>query len=145
MKDKNFIKVNSLTGKNGDISVMFLGVTFRVENEKSIRFIDPNFGAWLLEKIYNQNSLFGIRKGFFHKEWFCPSCKTLLKTSKLIQNQFEFTFAYKEYPSFILQLTLPSIICSKCKRIIVIDKDGSLGYRLNEAIIQAFKTKNILP
>ncbi len=145
MVDKDYISIDCLKGKKGNISVMFLGAPFRVENEKTKRLIDPNFGAWLLEEIYNRNNLFCKRKGFLHKEWFCPSCKTMLKISNTIQNQFRLTLVYKEYPSFILQLTLPSVICPKCKEIMGIDIDGLLSYQLNEAIIQAFKSESILP
>lgn len=145
MKEKDYITIDCMEGKDGNISVVFCGAPFRLEKDGTKRYIDPNFGAWLLEEIYRKNNLFCIKKGLFHKEWFCPSCQTKLNSNNTIQNQVEYKLEYKEYPSFTIQITLPSVICPECKKINAIDINGTLEYRVNEVIIQAFKSKNILP
>lgn len=145
MKEKNYITIDNMAGKQGNILVGFLGTPFRFEDGKTTRYIDSNFGAWLIEEINNRRNLFCTRKGLLHKEFFCPSCQTRLNIKPTMQNQIEYNLEYKEYPSFKLQITLPSVICPECKKIIGIDIDGSLSYQLNEAIIQAFRSTNILP
>ncbi len=145
MKEKSFVSVPFMTGKHGEASVVLMNVTFVLENDLTKRYCDPDFGAWLLEEIYNRKRLFAVKKGFFKKSWWCPSCRTEICADTQAPHRIEYELKYKDFAPFSIQITIPSVECPECKKICGVDQNGSLGYHLNEAIIQAFKSENIKP
>jgi len=145
MKNKKYVTVPLMTGTDGDASVRFVNTTFQERDDSAKYFADPDFGAWLLEKIYNENRLLANKKGLFKKKWCCSSCNTELNINSIKLQQIENELQYKNLPVFIIQITIPAIECSNCKKVCGIDIKGSLQYHLNEAIMHAFSSQNIKP
>jgi len=145
MADKTYVTIPFMTGTDGAASVEFINVTFQEKNDFTKRYPDPDFGAWLIEEIYNLRKIFAVKRGFFRKRFLCPSCSTELSSDSQVRMQIVFELKYKNFTPFTMRITIPSIECPRCKKICGIDAIGSLGYHLNEAIIHAFKSENIKP
>lgn len=145
MKEKNYILIPLMTGADGDASVAFINATFQRVNESIKRYPDPDFGAWLTEQIFYKKKIFSDMQGVFRKKFSCPSCGTELDPAFKKFRQIEYQLRYKDFAPFVLQVTIPSVICRQCNRVSGIDIDGSLNNHLSEAIIIAFKTENIKP
>jgi heme/copper-type cytochrome/quinol oxidase subunit 4 len=144
-KNRAYVSLPLLTGSDGDASVAFHNATFQKVNESGKRFPDPDFGAWLIKQIYQTNKILAESTGVLKRKFFCPSCGTELSPEGREQEQKEFELRYKDFAPFIMQITIPSVMCPQCSRICGIDLDGSLNYHLNEAILHAFGSENILP
>jgi hypothetical protein len=145
MEDKTYVSIPYIAGTDGDAAVAFINATFREVNDLKKRYPDPDFGAWLMNEIYFKNKILTERRGFFKKRLLCPACNTELSIQSQASKQMEYELKYKNFTPFIIQITIPSVECSQCKKICGIDPDGSLSYHLNEAIIHAFKSENIKP
>jgi hypothetical protein len=109
------------------------------------RYPDPDFGAWLIEEIYNKKKIFAERRGLFKKRLLCSSCSTELSRDSQVPKQIEYELKYKNFTPFTVRISIPSVECPQCKKICGVDATGALGYHLNEAIIHAFKSENIKP
>jgi len=143
MKNLDYTIIPFMRGTDGDASVVFVNTTFQVVNETEKRYPDPDFGAWLIDEIYNKKKIFAERKGLFKKRFFCAACGTEINLEKLSPKQIEYEIKYKHFNSFRLQISIPSVICPRCTRICGIDLDGSLTFHLNESILHAFKSNSI--
>ena len=145
MKDKTYVSIPLMAGTDGDIAVEFINATFLVGNGQIKRYPDPDFGAWLMEEIYNKRKIFAEKRGFLKKKLLCSSCSTELDSFSRLPKQIEYEFKYKDLTPFIMRITIPSVECPHCKKMCGVDIDGSPGYHLNEAIIHAFESENIKP
>ncbi len=144
-KNKDYISIPSMTGADGGASVTFLDATFQKVNETKKRFPDPDFGAWLIEQIYNGKKVLAERRGVFRKRLFCPDCGTELESEPQEPKRIDCELKYKDFKPFVLQITLPAAQCPQCRKVSGMDRDGSLNNHLNEAIIAAFRSENIEP
>ncbi len=144
-KNRTYVSIPFMTGSDGDASVTFINATFQKVNESKKRYPDPDFGAWIFEQIYVTKKILAERRGAFKKKSFCPSCSTELFPELREPKQIEYELKYKDFDPFVIQITIPSVICPLCGRICGIDLDGSLNNHLNEAIIAAFRSENIKP
>ncbi len=145
MKDKEYISIPFITGTDGNATVTFIDVTFQKVNDTFNRYPDPEFGAWLIEQIFAKKKILAEKWGFFEKKLFCSSCRTELNPELQTPKRIDCELKYKDFDPFIAYITIPSVICPQCNRICGIDLDGSLSDHINEAIIAAFKSKNINP
>ncbi|MFZ5921836.1 MAG: hypothetical protein ACOYY3_12355 [Chloroflexota bacterium] len=145
MEEKEFVSIPVLSGVNGNASVTFVNATFQKVDEVSRRYPDPDFGAWLFEEIYTKRGTLAERRGVLKKKFLCSSCGTVLNPEMQMPKRIEYELKYKNFDSFTMQITIPSVICPQCNKISGIDLDGSLNNHLNEAIIVAFKSENIKP
>ena len=145
MKDKNYVSIPLMTGADGDALVTFINATFQKVNESVKRYPDPDFGGWLFEQIYYKKRILAERRGVIRKKLFCFSCGAELNPDFQAPKRIEYELKYKNFDSFVVQITIPSVICPQCNKISGVDLDGSLNNHLNEAIIAAFKSENIKP
>jgi hypothetical protein len=145
MQEKSYISISSLSGADRNASITFVNATFRRESESVKRYPDPDFGAWLFEEIYYKKKVLAERRGVFKKKLFCSSCGAELNPELKTPMKIEYELRFKDFNPFIVQITIPSIVCPQCEKISGIDLDGSLNDQLNEAIIAAFASENIKP
>jgi hypothetical protein len=144
-KNNVYVSIPIMKGTEGDASITFVNATFQKVNESKKRYPDLDFGAWLIEQIYNEKKMMAERRGAFQKKLFCSSCGAELSPELREPKQIEYELAYKDFDPFVVQITIPSITCPQCSRICGVDLDGSLNNHLSEAIIAAFKSENIKP
>ncbi|WKZ50310.1 MAG: hypothetical protein QY329_12690 [Anaerolineales bacterium] len=143
-KDMNYVVIPSMTGTDRDASITFINAVFQ-ENENVKRYPDPDFGAWLFEEVYNRKKILAERRGVFRKKISCASCGTELNPELKTPMKIEYELKFKDFNPFVLQITVPSVVCPQCDKISGVDLDGSLNDQLNEAMIAAFKSENIKP
>lgn len=143
LSQKTFISIPHIVGADDNVLVEFINATFQQKNTVTKKYPDPDFGAWLIEEIYNQRKIFAEKRGFKKKILLCPFCNTELNNDSPIPRMIENDFKYKDFSPFAMRITLPAIECPRCKKVCVADSSGLLSYHLNEAIIRAFKSENI--
>ena len=145
MKDKEYVTIPFMVGTDEDASVTFINTTFLKVNQTDNRYPDLDFGAWIIEQIYEKKKILATSRGIFKKILFCSSCHTKLDSELQALKQIECELKYKDFDPFFIHITIPSVICPQCNKICGIDLDGSLIDHINEATIAAFKSKNISP
>ncbi len=100
MNNKKYVIIPLMTGMYGDASVRFVNATFQEMEDSAKYYADSDFGAWLLEKIYNEMRLFAGKKGIFNKKWCCSSCSTELNIDSIKLQPIEYELQYKNLSVF---------------------------------------------
>jgi|GEM_PF-3304194 hypothetical protein len=148
MIDNKYIVIPIMTGTYKDATVTILNSTFQVKNESAKSYPAPDFGSWLVEQIYDVNKFLADARGFyvfFKKKFYCPSCSTQLDPGlrKPVETVYELKF--RGFDPFTIKIVFPSVGCPKCGKVCGIDMNGSPGYDVSAAILQAFETEHIKP
>lgn len=145
MANFRIVIIPEITGNEGDVIVRITNSPFKTRDDVSFKYLDPDFGYWLLNELYEIQKIFAGTKGIFTKIPFCPDCKAELVMARAINEQEKFELKYKELAPFYIMITLPWVECPICGRKCCIDLKGLMSFNLNEAIINAFRSKNIKP
>jgi hypothetical protein len=148
MDTNEYIVIPKMVGEFGDVKVTITDATFKITKSKEKKYLDKDYGKWLVKQIYtnieNQaktSNFFGVGK----ITYFCSKCSTNLNTKIINSIEKEIKLSYKGFPQFIINFTLPSVICSKCGKESVIDTGSQPGSSVYGAINRAFDSEEIKP
>ncbi len=144
-KSKEYVIIPSIKGIEKEISFELNGGTFVKIGNTRYKYPDTDFGSWLIEAIYSNTVFLQNSNGFPGENLYCPTCGKDLALRSNLMSDFEFSLQYKTYPPFSIILRLPSCVCNSCNKRFVNPSENSLGYHLNQAIIDAFEKNNIRP
>jgi hypothetical protein len=144
MTDKTYLTIPYMAGTDGDILFAFINATFQAKTGSVKGYPGPDYGEWLIEEIY-RHLLLAEKQGLFKKRWLCPSCHADLGSVSPALKQVEYEFKYKNFPAFLVRMTVPFVECPQCMDSCGIDLQGSLSFHLQEAILRAFESENIKP
>jgi hypothetical protein len=139
------VTIPYMYGFEDEVSITFLNATFHMKDGLAKTYPDPVFGEWLITEIYSQIEIFADKQGVFKKHYICSSCGHGLDTEAKRPMQAEYELQFKDFPVFTMRIGLPAVICNNCQKICGIDPDGRVSLKLNDAIINAFKSENIKP
>jgi hypothetical protein len=134
-----YVVIPYLMGADGEASVEINNLTVRVDQQSRLRFINPEFGAWLLDQIYEKHKILAIRRGLLRKTWTCPECDAELLPESAKPMSIEVKLETSGFVALVVTIRLPSVECPNCRRICGMDKKGSLPYHVNEAIVRALE------
>lgn len=140
---KELVSIPFMSGTNNSISVFFYNATFIRINNSSLKYPDQDFGAWIIEEIYEKRKIFTESVGYFRKKQRCPQCKTEINFLGIKTHEVIIETGYKDLPPMTIKVLLPSVICLKCEIICGVETKGSSPYFLNEAILDLFETNKI--
>jgi transcription elongation factor Elf1 len=145
MASYRIVIIPEISGNEGEVEVSFTNSAFKTRDDLSFKYPEPDFGSWLLEELYESHKIFAGIRGVFKKKPFCPNCNAELTSVPSIVEQEEFELKFREFPTFHIKITLPWAKCPLCGRKYCLDTNGLMKFNVNEAIIDAFRSKNIKP
>jgi hypothetical protein len=148
MDNNEYIMIPFMKGNSGEVTVTITNATFRITKSQEKRYVDKEFGKWLVQQIYNNIDNQAKTSGFLgigNDVFFCPKCSTNLDTKKRKSLEIEIQLTYRSFQPMIIKFTLPSVVCSKCGKENVIDTSGQPGSSVYGAINRAFESEEIKP
>jgi hypothetical protein len=140
---RKFIVIPSVTGTDGEISVSLLNATFEDLDGAIRKFPEPEFGPWLIEQMYQGQRILATKKGILKKSYVCPDCSSELDPDTVKPAETSFELQYLDFAPFRMKISFPGVVCPQCQKLCGIDRKGSFDYHLAEALLHAFRSKNI--
>jgi len=134
-----------ISGSEEDVEVAMINATFEVKDATTYKFPHPEFGAWLINEIFEKQKIMAKAEGLFKKKFLCSSCRTELNSDTQTRGVLEFELKFKELNPFQMRITIPLVECGNCHKKNVVDTKGVYGFRIPEALLHAFQDRNIKP
>ena len=145
MSEKKLVVIPKMIGTEENVTITFRDAPFQENEDSSRQFLHPEFGVWLNEQLYDWEKMFAIKRGLFKKRYWCPSCNTELNVAACTRIESSYKLEFSDYPSFFVDISMPSVMCPQCKKTCGIDFDGTLAFNLGEAMVHAFRSKDVRP
>jgi hypothetical protein len=147
MAKGELVVIPMISGIEEDVEASLINATFQVKDATAFKFPHPEFGAWLIEEIYVKQKINAKKEGLFKKKYVCSSCQSELNPESQARGmiEFEIKYPFMELAPFQVRLTLPLVTCGNCKKKNVVDVKGVYDFRVPEALLHAFESRNIKP
>jgi hypothetical protein len=145
MAKGELVVIPLISGSEEDVEAALVNATFQVIDATTYKFPHPEFGAWLINEIFEKQKIMASAQGLFKKKFLCSSCRTELNPDMQSRGVMEFELKFKELNPFQIRITIPSVECGNCHKRNVVDTKGVYGFRLPEALLHAFQERNIKP
>lgn len=143
--EKKLVVIPKMTGTEENVTVTFRDVVFQEKEDASRQFLHPEFGAWLIEQLYKWEKIFATKKGLFKKSYWCASCGAELDVVSRTPKESSYKLQFSDFPPFYIDISMPSVVCPQCKKTNGVDFDGTLEFNLGEAMLHAFRSKDVRP
>jgi hypothetical protein len=145
-KQQEYRMVPKLVGRYGEVRVTFVNASFlKPEGEDQARYADDGFGPFLIEEIFNRQSILTRLKGVLSKRHLCRKCGADLTGKKTHRRRLAIEMKYKKLPAFRVELEMPAITCRECATNNAVN-DKNTEYIVTGAIAEALKNlKKQLP
>ena|SRR5215471_19382841 len=134
------VTIPRLAGKYKEVRIMFLGVPLLKNEGRSVsRFLDENFGLYVLDEVFTRQSILSKRKGVLRKTHCCRKCDASLMGLKAHRRRFALTMRYKETPPFKVEIEMPAMTCPSCATNNAVNDEGT-QHVVGLAIAKAFES-----
>jgi hypothetical protein len=137
---RSLITVPRLAAKYKEVRVTLFGLScFRAEGESTLKFPDEDFGLFVLNEVFDRQSILSKRKGVLRKAHHCRKCEADLMGLKAHRRRFALTMKYKQWAPFKLEIEMPAFSCPKCATNNAVNEEGT-QHVIGLAIAKAFES-----
>ncbi len=145
MTKGELVVIPLISGTEEDVEVAVINATFQILDATTYKFPPSDFGAWLINEIFEKQKIMAKTEGLFKKKYVCSSCRSELNPDAQNRGVFVFELKFKELDPFQMRINIPAVECGNCHKRNVVDTKGVYGFRIPEALIHAFQSRNINP
>ena len=134
------ITIPRLAAKYKEVRVTLLGLScLKRDGDATLRFIDEDFGLFVLNEVFERQSILTKRKGVLRKTHNCRKCEADLMGLKAHRRRFALTMKYKQLAPFKLEIEMPAMSCPKCATSNAVNEEGT-QHVIGLAIAKAFES-----
>ena len=131
--------IPKLVGRYQEVRVTFVNAPFlKPADTDRARYADDGFGPFIIEEIFNRQSILTRLKGVLSKRHLCRNCGADLTGKKTHRRRLALDMKYKHLPAFKVELEMPAITCRECATNNAVN-DKNTEYVVSGAIAEAFK------
>jgi hypothetical protein len=134
-----FIVIPKLVGRYEQVRVSFIGASFLRSQAAQARYADDEFGPFILDNIFDRQSILSKYKGVLKKAHHCRKCNADLTGLKTRRRKFSLDLSYKQLPPFKVEIEMPAVPCRACGTNNALN-DKSTEYIVCGAIAKAFES-----
>jgi ribosomal protein L40E len=138
-KQTDYAIVPKLVGRYQEVRVTFINAPFlKPAGADQPRYAEDGFGPFIIEEIFDRQSILTKLKGVLSKKHLCRKCGADLTGKRTHKRRLAVEMKYKQLPAFKVELDMPAITCRECATNNAVN-DKNTEYVVSGAIAEAFK------
>ena len=129
-------RLGRVDGRGGEVAVAITGMSYREKNGER-RFAYDEFPPDLLYAVHDHLAAPRL-KGILGRTMLCPACAARVDGVPPGPRTMSMELTFDRVPPVRVELSMPTIECPSCRRVLVDTDDRDLVGSLSDALIDAF-------